>query len=106
MTAAFSTTYERVTANALARNFAEAAVKARREDMQDAIDDTVRGLWKLYIALGPTPYMDDTVNGLLDVISNTQGDLDRDLDSVGAWSPAALDASEAHELLAKIRGEK
>src|SRR5512139_2589365 len=106
MTAAYPSFFERSTANALARNLVEAAVTARRQDMQDAVDDTVRGLWKLYIAVGTTPYLDDTVNGLLDVISHTQGELDRDLDAVGAWSPSALDASEVHELLAKIRGEQ
>lgn len=91
--------------NTIARNFTDYAVSARRNDTNLALDSLVRGLSQLYYVIGKSDFLDDTICGLLDQVTNIQHGLDTDLDNAGLDPsvPEPIDISEVEALLAKVR---
>lgn len=89
-------------ANAISRGFTIDAVRARRSETQEAINDAARALDKLRECGADRDYLQDTLAGLLDVAFNIDGECERDLDGADTWAPEKLDVSEVQAVLGKV----
>lgn len=107
MSESYPTTLERRKASSLARGLTIDAVKARRADAQEAVNEIVRGFSKLQEITGSTDYLDDTLAGLLDQLHNVAWGFQNELDNAGVdvlTQTPLIDRTEIHALLAKVRG--
>lgn len=103
MSESYPTTLERRKASSLARGLAVDAAKALRVDAQRAIDETVRGLGKLYECGVSRDHMTDMAKGLHDIASDLEAAILAQLDgSDPQWE--GLDFVDLRDLLAQIKG--
>lgn len=93
----------------IARRYVAASIHEYRSDVQTALNDIVRGLTRLHEATGRTDFLEETVAGLCDHISNITGQMYADLEDAGLVADAdnaEIETDELDALLAKVRGRK